>query len=87
MANQQSVFDGIAPQFFGVGGFEDPNNIPLHDAAMDGVSCTLCHQIADVPELGTDAGESGHYAIEDLLRLRSPRLRPLHQSADQPDAG
>ena len=76
MANQQSVFDGIAPQYFGVGGFEDPNNIPLHDAAMDGVSCTLCHQIADVPELGTDAGESGHYVIEDLLGFDRPAYGP-----------
>ena len=89
MANQQSVFDGIAPQYFGVGGFEDPNNIPLHDAAMDGVSCTLCHQIADVPELGTDAGESGHYVIEDLLgfdrpaygQYTNPRINPMQMSS------
>jgi len=78
MANQQSVFDGIAPQYFG--GFDDPTNdppnIPLHDAAMDGVSCTLCHQIADVPELGTDAGESGHYVIEDLLGFDRPAYGP-----------
>jgi PKD repeat protein len=76
MANQQSVFDGIAPQYFGVGGFEDPDNIPIHDAAMDGVSCTLCHQIADVPELGTDAGESGHYVIQDLLGFDRPAYGP-----------
>jgi len=89
MANQESVFDGIAPQYFGVGGFEDPNNLPLHDAAMDGVSCTLCHQIADVPELGTDAGESGHYVIDDLLGVdrpaygpyTNPRINPMQVNA------
>jgi hypothetical protein len=90
MANQQSVFDDVAPQFFGVGGFDDPNNLPLHDAAMDGVSCTLCHQIADAPSLGTDAGESGHYTIESFAdpadrpaygSYTNPRINPMQSNA------
>ncbi len=89
MANQQAVFDGIAPQFFGNGGFEDPANFPLHDAAMDGVSCTLCHQIADV-DLGTDAGESGHYTTEEFAnpydrpaygQFTNPRINPMRINA------
>jgi hypothetical protein len=90
MANQQSVFDGLAPQFFGVGGFEDPTNVPLHDAAMDGVSCTLCHQIADDPNLGTDAAESGRYTIKAFANpyerpaygpYTNPRINPMQINA------
>jgi len=44
-------------------GFVNPGNV-YHDAAMDGVSCTLCHQIADDGTLGTPAGSSGHLTIE-----------------------
>ena len=44
------------------GGFLHPDNV-LFDAAADGVSCTLCHQIADVPELGTEAGFSGNFEV------------------------
>lgn len=33
--------------------------------AMDGVSCTVCHQIADDGNLGTDAGMTGGFFIED----------------------
>ena len=94
MANQESVFQDIAPQYFGDAAFEDPFDLQglpniLHDAAMDGVSCTLCHQIADVPELGTDDGESGHYAIQDLLAFdrpaygpyTNPRINPMQMNA------
>ncbi len=38
----------------------------LHEAAMDGVSCTLCHQIEDVG-LGTAASFSGKYTIDTGL--------------------
>ena len=36
---------------------------PLHQAAMDGVSCSLCHQIQD-RNLGEEAGFSGRYIID-----------------------
>lgn len=32
--------------------------------AMSGVSCTLCHQIKDTPQLGTLAGISGKFVVE-----------------------
>ncbi|MCK5353620.1 MAG: hypothetical protein KAJ63_00765, partial [Methyloprofundus sp.] len=44
-------------------GFTNANNA-YHDRAMDGVSCTLCHQISDSPILGTPEGMSGHYPID-----------------------
>lgn len=43
-------------------GFLHPDN-PLFDAAAEGVSCTLCHQIADTAELGTEDGFSGGFEI------------------------
>lgn len=44
-------------------GFTNANNA-YHDRAMDGVSCTLCHQISDSPLLGTPEGMSGHYPVD-----------------------
>lgn len=53
---------------FGTGGILDPGH-PLHDAGMNGVSCTLCHQIEDDATLGTPAGASGHYEINDTKTI------------------
>lgn len=47
---------------FGDDGLLHPDN-PLFDAANEGVSCTLCHQIEDSPTLGTDDGFSGNFSI------------------------
>lgn len=35
----------------------------LNEVAMEGVGCTLCHQIQDAPDLGTVKSFSGHYTI------------------------
>jgi hypothetical protein len=43
-----------------------------HNAAMDGVSCTLCHQIPNSPALGTLAGMSGNYAVNDTKTIYGP---------------
>lgn len=45
-------------------GFLDPDH-PYHAIAMEGVGCTLCHQIQDTPEFGTPAGSSGNFSIAD----------------------
>jgi hypothetical protein len=45
-------------------GFADPSH-DLHNLAVDGVSCTLCHQIAD-EGLGDAASFSGGYAIDTV---------------------
>ena len=47
---------------FGAGGILDPGHA-LHDAAMNAVSCTACHQIEDDATLGTLEGFSGNYKI------------------------
>jgi len=49
---------------FGPGGILEPDHA-LYDAGMNGVSCTLCHQIANDATLGTLEGFSGHYNIND----------------------
>ncbi|MCD6258505.1 MAG: hypothetical protein J7J31_02765 [Helicobacteraceae bacterium] len=43
-------------------GFLNSTN-PHYDETMNGVSCTLCHQVKEVAELGTLAGFSGNYSI------------------------
>jgi hypothetical protein len=42
-----------------------PEDHELYPYAMDGVSCTLCHQIED-QNLGTEAGFSGGYVIDTV---------------------
>lgn len=63
MASVESNYDGKTVKLFD-DGFLNPNN-ERHDEAMDGVSCTLCHQIADNDTFGTEAGMSGHFAVEE----------------------
>jgi len=90
MANEESAYstDLGATQFFG-DGFVNPSNV-YHDAAMDGVSCTLCHQIADDGTLGTPAGSSGHFTIEAFAnafdrpaygKYANPRTEPMRTNA------
>lgn len=82
MANEEASYSP-APgdtQFFDVG-FINPSNV-YHDAAMDSVSCTLCHQIADDSTLGTPAGFSGSFTINPDVRLAygqyaNPRVNPM----------
>jgi hypothetical protein len=61
MARYQAVTDGTPVEVLEPG-FLDPNH-ELHEAAMDGVSCTLCHQIK--PDLlGTPDSYTGKYVID-----------------------
>ena len=53
---------------FGPGGILDPSH-ELYDAGMNGVTCTACHQIMDDGNLGTLAGSSGHYSINDTKTI------------------
>jgi hypothetical protein len=55
-------------QLFGADGILNANHV-LHDAGMNGVSCTVCHQITDDASLGTLDGFSGHYNINDTKTI------------------
>jgi hypothetical protein len=90
MANEESAYsaDPGATLFFGEG-FVDPSNV-YHDAAMDGVSCTLCHQIADDSNLGTPAGSSGQFTIEEFTNVldrlaygkyANPAVNPMRRNS------
>ncbi len=61
MAFTQAKVNDIPLKIFD-DGFLDPDH-PLHEAALDGVSCTLCHQIQ--PDgLGEEASFSGGFVID-----------------------
>jgi hypothetical protein len=70
MAHTEAVYQGDT--FNLLDGILTPVD-PLYDAALDGVSCTLCHQIADTG-LGTDAGFSGHYTIDTYANPLDRRI-------------
>ncbi|MGV6816404.1 MAG: multiheme c-type cytochrome [Thiotrichales bacterium] len=62
MANDSAKKDGQAIEILGPGGFLSTES-SYHDAAIDGVSCSLCHQISDDGNLGTLAGNSGNFTV------------------------
>ena len=71
MANDTALKDNVAIDLLSADGVLNAAN-PLFDHAMDGVSCTLCHQAEDDGLLGTVEGTSGNYvvAIQDQLSNR-----------------
>ncbi|MGD8337287.1 MAG: multiheme c-type cytochrome [Desulfobacterales bacterium] len=78
MARYQAMTDGtdvgaLSP------GFLDPAHY-LHEAAMDGVSCTLCHQIQP-DKLGTSNSFTGKYVIDTTT---VPPNRLIFGPYDQP---
>ena len=63
MANYEITrVQGGEVTLLGPNGILDSNHA-LYDAGMDGVSCTLCHQITDDATLGSLDGFSGRYNI------------------------
>lgn len=72
MANYEiTQVRGDEIEVLGPDGVLDPAH-PLHDAALNGVSCTLCHQILDDTGLGTLSGFSGQYRINDSKLIYGP---------------
>ncbi|MBT8134515.1 MAG: hypothetical protein KJO03_08390 [Gammaproteobacteria bacterium] len=55
-------------EVFGSDGILNPNHA-LYDASMNGVSCTVCHQIPDDASLGTLEGFSGNYKINNTKTI------------------
>ena len=62
MANFEAEFQGDELTLLSDAGILDPAN-PYHDEAMEGVSCTVCHQIEDSEDLGEEASFSGGFKI------------------------
>jgi hypothetical protein len=62
LARTQAIIEGEEVAIFG--GFLDSDH-ELHDFAMEGVSCTLCHQIKD-ENLGVESSFSGKYVIDGV---------------------
>jgi hypothetical protein len=50
---------------------------PRHDEAMNGVSCTLCHQVQDAPNLGTLSSFTGRYEIGNNKTIYGPFENPF----------
>ena len=79
MATTQSLAEGLPVKGLN-DGFYDPAH-PYHAAGIDGVSCTLCHQVTE-ENLGTMDGFSGHYVIDTSTfapnrMIYGPYLNPV----------
>ena len=75
MAERQSTFDtgGSDNTKLLDDGFLNADNT-YHDMGMDGVSCTLCHQIQDTNDLGTKDSFSGHFTIDETTSKPNRRI-------------
>lgn len=62
MATLEAESTGI-PVALTNGGFLDPTH-PLHAQAKEGVGCTLCHRLADEPDLGTLGRFNGNFPLD-----------------------
>ena len=81
MANDAAKKEEDPVQLFGSGFLSDQND--YHEYAIDGVSCTVCHQITD-DDLGTLDGFSGNFKIEEH---DIPALRPAYGQFTAPLSG
>lgn len=79
MAYTQAEVNGTDQGMFG-DGFLNPDN-PLHAAGMDGVSCTLCHQLIE-ENLGEKESFSGEFEIDAST---NPPNRVIHGPYKNPD--
>lgn len=62
MAHEVARINRVQISMFG-GGFLDRSN-PLHSLAMDGVSCSLCHQVL-AASLGTEESFTGNFKVDE----------------------
>jgi hypothetical protein len=82
MARTQAEVEGQAVAALG-DGFFDPAH-PLHEAAIEGVSCTLCHQVRDV-SLGTMESFTGGYTVDTATEPPNRQaFGPYEQPFGQP---
>jgi len=72
MAHFSDLFNGEEILIFGPEGYLDHQN-PLHKLALDGVSCTACHQIQD-EGLGDFPSFSGGFSIDNDTPMGSRTL-------------
>ena len=83
MANVEAKYDESTLALLG-DGFLNPQN-GYYDLLMDGVSCSVCHQIEDDGNLGSESSFSGNYRIVDLggaersafAQYNDPRINPM----------
>ncbi len=80
MANDTARKNGLAISLASGGLLDEVN--PLFDHAMDGVSCTLCHQIDNDALLGTPEGNSGNFSV---LEKDNPSERPAYGPYSDPN--
>ncbi len=85
MATVEATFDdplGDTVSLSGDGFFNHENF--YYDAAMDGVSCTLCHQIENTLALGTTEGFSGNFEIADNKGIERKIYGPYQDPKETP---
>jgi len=96
MANDYAKKEGKSLQIFDSGSEEDGDLVQgiysmdssheMFNHAMDGVSCSLCHQIADDGNLGTDEGMSGGWKVNAFPEANF-QDRPAYGQYADPDQG
>ena len=83
-----NVFDtgSVDTGDFVQGVYSMDNTNELFNHAMDGVSCAMCHQIADDGNLGTDQGMSGGWVVNAFPEANF-QDRPAYGQYTDPEQG
>ena len=79
MANDAAKKEGESIEILGENGILNSNN-PYFDHSMEGVSCTLCHQMQDTGVMGTIDGVSGKFSVQ---YYEDPEQRPAYGQYDE----
>lgn len=79
MANDEAKKSGDTIEIHGENGILNADNA-YFDHAMEGVSCTLCHQMEDTGVMGTIDGVSGKFSVE---YYDNPEDRPAYGQYDE----
>ena len=83
MAYTQATADGASTLMFDEG-LLNPDN-PLYAEAVDGVSCTLCHQITDAFLDDPEASFDGHYTIDTTTEPPDRLIYGPYSNLQQPE--
>lgn len=81
MANEAMRKDGVEIIALGENGMLNPASA-YYDHALDGVSCSLCHQIEDTGNLGSVEATSGNYEINTYSAADRDSRRAYGQYSD-----
>lgn len=80
VANVEKTKRNEKSKLFGTGFLNKDNE--FHDGAMDGVTCTVCHQIKNGTNFGKEEGYSGNFTIDTFANKADRKIYGKYDVTD-----